>query len=220
MSRSIVILLLPLFAAIAGCDQIAVLDGSKAREADGVAVGSACRQAGRAIEDCFTMNPDAAKASVFAGWKEMNDYMAANKLEPVTPQVPRPDPAKESAKEGSKEAAKGEGEGKAKEGKKEASHAAAGKEGEGAAETASSAPGVPVVPATVNIPGLNTNPAAAPSPAPTAAAPAPAATTVSNPAPNSSSIALGGQNIPLAVPGTPAAGSGAAPTAGGGSAHH
>ena len=219
MSRSIALLLLPLFVAIAGCDQIAVLDGSKAREADGVAIGSACRQAGRAIEDCFTMNPDAPKASVFAGWKEMNDYMAANKLDAVTPQIPRSDPAKESAKEGGKDAAKGEGEGKAKEAKKEASHAAADKDGEGAAETASSAPGVPVVPATVNIPGLNTNPAPVPAPAPasTAAATAPAAASGSA-APKSSSIALGGQNIPLAVPGIPST---AAPTpAGGGSAHH
>ena len=93
----LLLLLLPLTA----CDQIAALDGSKAREADGVAVGSACRQAGRAIEDCFTMNPDAPKASVFAGWKEMNDYMVQNKLDTVKPEIARPEP-KEAGKDAGK----------------------------------------------------------------------------------------------------------------------
>jgi hypothetical protein len=209
--------LLPLFAALAGCDQIAVLDGSKAREADGVAIGSACRQAGRAIEDCFNMNPEAPKASVFAGWKEMNDYMVANKLEAVKPEVPRPEPKE----------AKGEGKGK-EEAKKEESHAAAGEKAEGAAEVAStsgsSAPGVPVVPASVEIPGLNTGTAVAP-PAAIANAPlpkaAPAAAPAAPAAPAPNSIALGGQNIPLAVPGTPpAAASPSAPAAGAAPAHH
>jgi len=86
-SRPLLLSLLILATVLAGCDQIAVLDGSKAREADGVAIGSACRQAGRAIEDCFTMNPDSPKASIFAGWKEMNDYMVQNKLETVAPQL-------------------------------------------------------------------------------------------------------------------------------------
>ncbi|MDB5807596.1 MAG: hypothetical protein JWN73_4918 [Betaproteobacteria bacterium] len=219
MSRLLACLLPPLFAVLAGCDQIAVLDGSKAREAEGVAIGSACRQAGRAIEDCFTMNADAPKASVFAGWKEMNDYMVANKLESVKPEVPRA------------EAKEAKGEGKGKEEPKEASHAAAGEKTAGAAEVASSAPGVPVVPASVEIPGLNAGtavappatianaplPKTAPAPAPALAA-APAAPAAA--APNS--IALGGQNIPLAVPGTPpAAAAPAAPAAAGAApAHH
>ncbi|HEX4325275.1 MAG TPA: hypothetical protein VH105_00575 [Burkholderiales bacterium] len=176
-------LLLPLFVALAGCDQISALDGSKAREADGVAIGSACRQAGRAIEDCFSMNPDAPKASVFAGWKEMNDYMVQNKLESVTPQVPRPDVGKNK-----------------EEPKKDDTHAAA-EEKPGTAEVATSAPGVPVVPATVNIPGLATAAPVSPPPPPAApavsAAPAAPATAA---APAGSSIALGGQNIPLSLP--------------------
>jgi hypothetical protein len=57
------------------------------READGRAVGGACRHAGRAIEDCYTLNRRAEKASVYAGWREMNDYMRENKLEPVLPQL-------------------------------------------------------------------------------------------------------------------------------------
>lgn len=57
------------------------------KEAEGKAVGGACRHAGRAIEDCFALNKRADKASVFAGWREMNDYMRENKLEPVAPQL-------------------------------------------------------------------------------------------------------------------------------------
>ena len=55
------------------------------READGKAVGGACRHAGRAIEDCYTLNRRADKAAVYAGWREMNDYMRENRLEPVAP---------------------------------------------------------------------------------------------------------------------------------------
>jgi hypothetical protein len=57
------------------------------RESDGRAVGGACRHAGRAIEDCYTLNRRADKASVYAGWREMNDYMRENKLDPVAPQL-------------------------------------------------------------------------------------------------------------------------------------
>ncbi len=81
------LLLLPFLLAAGACDQIAVLDGTKAREADALAVGSACRQSGRALEDCFVMYPDSPKAQVFAGWKEMNDYMTANKIEVVVPSL-------------------------------------------------------------------------------------------------------------------------------------
>jgi hypothetical protein len=57
------------------------------READGKAIGGACRHAGRAIEDCYILNRRADKAAVYAGWREMNDYMRENKLEPVVPQL-------------------------------------------------------------------------------------------------------------------------------------
>jgi len=194
MPRSLLCFLLPLGLILAGCDQISALDGSKAREADGVAIGSACRQAGRAIEDCFTMNPEASKSSVFAGWKEMNDYMVANKLETVAPQVPRPDAAKESAK------------GEAKDGAKKADAHGAG-DGHGAptaaagATATAAAPGVPPVPATVNIPGLNAGTAAPPAAtAPPAAAPAPERKAAAGLPPAIPSIALGGQTIPLSLP--------------------
>jgi hypothetical protein len=56
------------------------------KEAEGKAVGGACRHAGRAIEDCFALNKRADKAALFAGWREMNDYMRDNKIEAVPPQ--------------------------------------------------------------------------------------------------------------------------------------
>lgn len=72
-----------------GCDQLGIETPAKlaaAADAEGRAVGSACRQAGRAIEDCFTLNPKANKAAVFGGWREMNDYMTKNKIDVVVPQ--------------------------------------------------------------------------------------------------------------------------------------
>ena len=72
---------------LAACEQIAELDGSKTAEADGRAVGGACRHAGRALEDCYALNERAPRAAVFAGWREMNDYMTQNKIDTVTPQV-------------------------------------------------------------------------------------------------------------------------------------
>lgn len=75
-----------------GCDMLGIETPAKqqaAAEAEGKAVGSACRHAGRAIEDCFALNPKANKAAVFTGWKEMNDYMTKNKIEVVQPQLAR-----------------------------------------------------------------------------------------------------------------------------------
>jgi hypothetical protein len=67
------------------------------KEAEGKAVGGACRHAGRAIEDCFVLNKRADKAAIFAGWREMNDYMRDNKVESVVPQA-APAPAESAAK--------------------------------------------------------------------------------------------------------------------------
>ena len=51
------------------------------RDAEAKAIGGACRHALRGLEDCYTLNPKASKAAVFAGWKEMDAYMRENKLE-------------------------------------------------------------------------------------------------------------------------------------------
>lgn len=86
--------------ALSACDRLGIPDPAKdaaAKDAEGRAIGSACRQAGRALEDCFNLNSTAQKASIFAGWKEMNDYMTENKLEIVKPEVPPPSAKSASA---------------------------------------------------------------------------------------------------------------------------
>jgi hypothetical protein len=57
-------------------------------EADGRAVGGACRQSGRAIEDCYAIYSWLPKAAVYEGWRDMDAYMRENKLETVEPQLP------------------------------------------------------------------------------------------------------------------------------------
>jgi hypothetical protein len=74
--------------SVAGCDKLGLDDPAKAaaaREAEGKAIGSGCRQSGRAIEDCYDMNPKAQKAAMFAGWREMDGYMRDNKMEAAKP---------------------------------------------------------------------------------------------------------------------------------------
>ncbi len=86
---SLPLLLAFLTLGLAGCDQLGIEAASAVaakREAEGKAVGGACRHAGRAIEDCYGLNKKADKAAVFAGWREMNDYMRENKIEAMTPQ--------------------------------------------------------------------------------------------------------------------------------------
>lgn len=67
------------------------------KEGNARATGSACRQAGRALEDCYKMNAESDRASVFAGWKEMNDYMRENKMEEVKPLLDGPAAASAAA---------------------------------------------------------------------------------------------------------------------------
>ena len=77
---------------LTGCDMLGIesTEQTSARaEADSKAIGSACRHAVRAIEDCYTLNPKAQRAAVFAGWREMDEYMRENKLDGVAPVVPR-----------------------------------------------------------------------------------------------------------------------------------
>ena len=74
---------------LTGCEQLGIDSPEKiaaSREAEGKAIGGACRHAARAIEDCYTLNKKADKAAVFNGWREMNDYMRENKIETVPPQ--------------------------------------------------------------------------------------------------------------------------------------
>ena len=59
-------------------------------EADGKAVGGACRQSGRAIEDCYSIYSWLPRAAIYEGWRDMDAYMRDNKLETITPQPPAP----------------------------------------------------------------------------------------------------------------------------------
>jgi hypothetical protein len=78
-------------ALLAGCDQLAeragLPDPAKI-EADGKAIGGACRNAGRGLEDCYRLNKESSKAAVFAGWKEMNEYMLKNSMQTIEPIIP------------------------------------------------------------------------------------------------------------------------------------
>lgn len=88
------ILALASLGVLGGCDLLGVetLSQQQARRAaEGKAIGSACRHAGRAIEDCYVLNKKADKAAVFAGWRDMNDYMTENKIEVVPPTLPSPE---------------------------------------------------------------------------------------------------------------------------------
>ena len=86
-------------AGLTGCDMVQQKLGledpaAKAAKADGEgkAVGGACRQSGRAIEDCYSIYAWLPKASIYEGWRDMDGYMRENKLETVEPQLPPPPP--------------------------------------------------------------------------------------------------------------------------------
>ena len=73
----------------AGCDIADLLADPRAnqREADGRAIGAACRHAMRGIEDCYKLNERAPKTAVYEGWKEMDRYMRENKVEGVASKI-------------------------------------------------------------------------------------------------------------------------------------
>ena len=107
---------------LAGCDLLGIEGATVIAErkaAEGKAVGAACRHAGRAIEDCYTLNKKVDKASIYAGWREMDDYMRENKLEPVPPQLTAEAPNSKAAgaEDDSEPVAKADSEGKGKEGR-------------------------------------------------------------------------------------------------------
>jgi hypothetical protein len=81
---------------LAGCDLLGLGPDPRIaqREADAKAIGGACRHGMRSIEDCYTLNKGIAKSSIYAGWREMDEYMRENKLEGVRPEIqPAPPPA-------------------------------------------------------------------------------------------------------------------------------
>ncbi len=81
--------------AVTGCDMLGIetaVQVNEKKDAEGRAIGSACRHALRSIEDCYKNNPKAGKAAVFQGWREMDEYMRENKIEGMAapPSLPAP----------------------------------------------------------------------------------------------------------------------------------
>jgi hypothetical protein len=73
---------------LGGCDWLGIESPEQIaakREADGRAIGAGCRHAARSVEACYELNRRADKAAIFAGWKEMHEYMAENKIEAAPP---------------------------------------------------------------------------------------------------------------------------------------
>lgn len=84
-----------LLLSLPGCDMIQQqlgiedLNAKAARaDAEGKAVGGACRQSGRAIEDCYSIYSWLPKSAIYEGWRDMDAYMRDNKLETIEPQLP------------------------------------------------------------------------------------------------------------------------------------
>lgn len=92
LSKSLSTLLL--ICLLTGCDKIyTILDipdpikAQEQKETDAKAIGAGCRHAGRSLEDCYALNPEASKTAVFQGWREMNDYMTENNLQSIPSQI-------------------------------------------------------------------------------------------------------------------------------------
>ena len=81
MSRRLLILFVALL--LSACDQLGFGPDPRIaqKEADAKAVGAACRNGLRGIEDCYALNKGVNKAAIYAGWLEMDAYMRENKLE-------------------------------------------------------------------------------------------------------------------------------------------
>ncbi|MDR0997349.1 MAG: hypothetical protein LBL69_06785 [Zoogloeaceae bacterium] len=89
---------------LGGCDAVTStlgLETAKLKaaklEAESKAVGAACRQSGRALEDCYSLYNWLSVDHIYAGWMSMDEYMRENKLETVKPDLPpmrEPLPAK------------------------------------------------------------------------------------------------------------------------------
>ena len=102
LPRARAIALLPL--VLAGC-KIEDIPGlgpdprAVAKDSEAKAIGGACRHAMRGLEDCYVLNPKAPKALVFAGWKDMDEYMRSNKIEGVPSVLGQNAPEKRSVPE-------------------------------------------------------------------------------------------------------------------------
>ena len=125
---------------LTGCDQVTQRLGiadpvrqEAAQQAEGKAVGGACRQSGRAIEDCYSVYYWLPKDAVYGGWREMDVYMRENQIQTIAPTLPPAPPPEDPKKKKTKKKADAEAapaEGGAEAPKEEAKDAS--KEGEAA----------------------------------------------------------------------------------------
>ena len=129
-----------LLLALSGCDAIQQKLGIEAPaakaarlEGEGKAVGGACRQSGRAIEDCYSIYSWLPKAAIYEGWRDMDVYMRENKLPTVEPQLPPPQPpgSKKAKPAAARANAAGEAGGDAREGAADGAKAEAKGEAKG-----------------------------------------------------------------------------------------
>lgn len=100
LRRASLLLALPLATLFAGCDMLGIETPGMAnakKEAEGKAIGAACRHAVRSLEDCYNSNPRVSKAAIFEGWREMDEYMRENEIEgmPAAPPAPPAPPTEE-----------------------------------------------------------------------------------------------------------------------------
>lgn len=119
---------LSLALLLTGCDQLNNQINKPARDAK--ATGAGCRLSGRSLEDCYKRNLRASRAEVYAGWKEMNDYMAKQKIAEIAPPPDEPKPAPADEEETAKDKAGDKADGKAEakpEAKADAAHGEAAK---------------------------------------------------------------------------------------------
>ena len=58
---------------------------AKKSEDEAAATGASCRQSGRSLEQCFVRNEGLNRSGALRGWREMDEYMRANKLDPQSP---------------------------------------------------------------------------------------------------------------------------------------
>ncbi|GHT85991.1 hypothetical protein FACS1894154_07190 [Betaproteobacteria bacterium] len=92
MRKTACILLAATLPLLSGCDALSeLLDlPNPTREAaEAEAIGGACRHTGRSLEDCYLLHPESPKASIFAGWKSMNDYMTEHNIQDVPSLLPQ-----------------------------------------------------------------------------------------------------------------------------------
>jgi hypothetical protein len=76
-------MMLCILLSLTGCDKL--MEIVNKQQANGKAIGAACRHSGRALEDCYRRNTRIPKADIFAGWKDMNEYMQQKKMETIQP---------------------------------------------------------------------------------------------------------------------------------------